>query len=411
MLVGNSIPRGSGLSYAAASFGDGGLSIDHTKFNRLLDFDSSENIIEVEAGISLAALFDFLAARCLYLPVQPGHGRITVGGSIAANVHGKNQTRDGTFMDQIVSLTLFHPDHGLLDISRGQEPKVFDLTCGGYGLTGHILKVRLRAKPFPCDRLEQKTIIIEDMVSGADQLHRHAKESDFVFSWHNCLLGGEKFGRGFVRYARFSPLQDFDPPAPIGEPPALDASARCSWRLPMVNTLTARIMNSIYFRQEARVRKPQLIPLQKAIFPLHNKQVYFWLYGTKGFHEYQVIVPRNCFAEFVNMLRKEIERRPVAIGLASAKCFKGRQELLRFNGDGICLSLNFPRNRTADDFLNFLDKTTILVGGIPNIIKDSRLSRKVVEKTYPKIDEFRELLRDFDPKRRMQSELSKRLSL
>ena len=73
------ISRGAGLSYAAASFSEGGLAIEHSAFNRILDFDSEQNIVEVEAGIELSVLYDFLASHGLYLPIQPGHGRITVG--------------------------------------------------------------------------------------------------------------------------------------------------------------------------------------------------------------------------------------------------------------------------------------------------------------------------------------------
>ena len=103
------IPRGAGLSYAAASFREGGLSVEHTSFNRVLAFDSRTRIVEVEAGISLDALHEFLAPQALYFKIQPGYGRITVGGCIATDAHGKNQTRDGTFINQVAGLTLFHP--------------------------------------------------------------------------------------------------------------------------------------------------------------------------------------------------------------------------------------------------------------------------------------------------------------
>jgi len=58
-----------------------------------------------------------------------------VGGCIAANVHGKNQVREGTFVDSVLDLTLFHPDRGVLRLSPDTMPGLFDLTCGGYGLT------------------------------------------------------------------------------------------------------------------------------------------------------------------------------------------------------------------------------------------------------------------------------------
>src|SRR6266849_4039509 len=115
------IPRGAGLSYAAASFREGGLSIEHTSFNRVLDFDSEKRIVEVESGISLDALHKFLVSRALFLKIQPGYGRITVGGCIATDAHGKNQARDGTFINQVTGLTLFHPTQGLIDLYDSTE--------------------------------------------------------------------------------------------------------------------------------------------------------------------------------------------------------------------------------------------------------------------------------------------------
>ncbi|MGY4350491.1 hypothetical protein ACVWXM_006984 [Bradyrhizobium sp. GM7.3] len=121
------ISRGSGLSYAAASFLQDGLSVSHRSFDRVTDFDSAHHVVEVETGISLFALHRFLSSRGLYLPIQPGHGRISVGGCIAADVHGKNQSHDGTFINQVESIDLLHPSHGILELSPQKNPDLFRL--------------------------------------------------------------------------------------------------------------------------------------------------------------------------------------------------------------------------------------------------------------------------------------------
>ena len=84
------IARGAGLSLCGASFGDNVSSVDMQKFNRILSFDDINGIITVEAGASLGKLYKFLAPRGWMVPVQPGYPDITIGGCIAANVHGKN---------------------------------------------------------------------------------------------------------------------------------------------------------------------------------------------------------------------------------------------------------------------------------------------------------------------------------
>lgn len=126
-----SIPRGAGLSYTAASFSSSSTTIDHAAFNRLLSFSAENATLEVESGTTLGQIEAYLSPRGFYLPVQPGHPKITVGGCIAADVHGKNQFRDGTFGAHVENLSVFHSNHGVLKLDRANDSRLFELTCGG----------------------------------------------------------------------------------------------------------------------------------------------------------------------------------------------------------------------------------------------------------------------------------------
>ena len=119
------IPRGAGLSYAPASFGKDRLIRDMCSFDRILEFDESSKIVVVEAGISLKKLLMWSFSKQLFLPVLPGQPEITVGGCVAANVHGKNPYKDGTFMEQVEWIELSHPTLGTKIISRSNEKKIF----------------------------------------------------------------------------------------------------------------------------------------------------------------------------------------------------------------------------------------------------------------------------------------------
>jgi len=408
------IPRGAGLSYAAASFYDNGLSIEHGSFNRILDFDSEQHIVEVESGIGLSALHDFLSLRGLYLPIQPGHGRITVGGCIAADVHGKNHARDGSFINQVVGFKLFHPEQGFIEVSPETEPALFRLTCGGYGLTGHILSVRLRARLIPSRMIEVNAISVENVWTGIEHLAHYALDSDFAYTWHDFTLNSSRFGCGYLFLARFVPesekldtLLTSGPPLP----PKLSAEIRTNWRLPLLNRWTIRGLNFAYRSNQNTKGAIRRISLYEALFPIHKTQFYFKLFGSRGFHEYQVIIPIDRMPEYLYGVRDFLKQRTIAVTLASAKLFSGQSELLRFTGDGACLALNFPRTSEASNFLTFLDQLVISLGGIPNIIKDSRLPRSVVEACYPGLQHFRRELHSFDPKRLFRSELSERLGL
>jgi decaprenylphospho-beta-D-ribofuranose 2-oxidase len=406
------IARGAGLSYAAASFANEGHTVSHASFNRITGFDAAKKIVEVEAGITLNALHGFLSSQGLYLPVQPGHGRIAIGGCIAADVHGKNQSRDGTFMNQVESLTLFHPSHGMIDLSRNHESELFRLTCGGYGLTGHIIRARLCTVPIPSPAVEFKAVAFSNAMEGLKLLGHVSREADFAYAWHDMASSGKSFGSGYVFHARFvSDGHEALSQSCDAEPPQLSATLRAAWPFALFNSLSVRALNILYRHQQRPALVGKTLALHDALFPVHKVQFYFKLFGARGFHEYQVILPLEAMHDYLDAIRMSIRKRRIAITLASTKVFHGSCELLRFTGEGVCLALNFPRSAASYEFMSFLDERVIALGGRPNIIKDSRLPRAVMDACYPEADKFRAALLAFDPKRMFRSELSERLGL
>lgn len=408
------ISRGAGLSYCAASFSQSSISIEHAEFNRLLSFSAEDAVLEVEAGVTLGQIEAFLSPRGFYLPVQPGHPSISVGGCIAADVHGKNQFMDGTFSAHVKKLTLSHPRHGVLKLSRTEDDVVFKLTCGGYGLTGHILSATLALKKIQAPFVRLSVSPIDRMESLPTMLKDAAARSDLVYTWHDFTARGESFGRGVLTEGRFASKEECENlTASKGrrKDSDLSAHARGSWCAAFFNGTTTPLFNRIFGWAQRRGTHAHFQPLYDFLFPVHNKEVYFKLFGARGFLECQMIVPVDRYPEFAGRLRKRLNDERIPVTLASAKLFRGARELLRFSGEGICFALNFPRSTRGIQFAEFLDELLPSVNGFPNIIKDSRLPRSVVEKTYPDCDQFRQRLRAFDSERLCRSELSERLGL
>ncbi len=177
------------------------------------------------------------------------------------------------------------------------------------------------------------------------------------------------------------------------------------------SSLTTAPFNRLYAGISRLGGKDKTIPLYDFLFPVHDKELYFHLFGKGGFHEYQVIIPFSRYQEFMSLVQQRLENQPFPITLASGKLFQGTQKLLRFTGDGICFSFNFPRSSGSLRFAEFLDTLTVRCGAQPNLIKDSRLSAEIVSATYTEYEGFRKMLRAFDPKRSFRSELSDRLQL
>jgi decaprenylphospho-beta-D-ribofuranose 2-oxidase len=410
------ISRGAGLSYSPASFSKSVPSVEHSRFNRLLDFDSDGKILEVESGVTLGQIYQFAERRGLFLSVQPGHPKITVGGCVGADVHGKNQFRDGTFLAVVESLCLFHPNHGLLELSRSSNADMFFLTCGGYGLTGNILTARLRLTPVASPNVRLEIVPIRNIFDFAGDLANAAAQNELVYSWHDFTARGAAFGRGMMVIGNFAKeVSRLAAPATSRSPrnsvSRLDSATRGLMPFSLFNGVTTPIFNHMYHAWFQMTSSKKLISLYEFLFPVHNKEAYFYWFGAKGFHECQIIVDAARFNSFVSEIQRRLERHPVAVTLASAKLFRGQRKLIRFTGDGICLTLNFPRDQAGAAFARFMDDLMLKHGGWPNLIKDSRLTADVVNTAYPECEQFRERLRAFDPRRLYRSELSDRIRL
>jgi decaprenylphospho-beta-D-ribofuranose 2-oxidase len=404
------IARGGGYSYVAASFGAGSIVQEMGRFNRLLRFDPVARVVEVESGVTLGDLLALTSRAGLGLAVQPGYPAITVGGCIAANVHGKNPVREGTFADSVLDLTLFHPRLGVLRISPERSPDIFDLTCGGFGLTGVILSASLRLQPLVGPRVSIRRIVVGSPGEALALAPELAGGHLFAYTWHDAAPASRTFGRGFVYAGSMLP----------GPIPASGVASRYRAttsrdraRLPfsLWRRLTTRALTSAYWHVERARPETTETGLFDAIFPFARRAAYFRLYGRPGLAECQILVPYDRAGAFLRDLRQLVlSMRPPSVML-SMKAFHGEPRLLRFQGRGICVTLDLARSPATLKFLHRLDALTLAADGVPNIVKDSRLPRAVAQACYPEYEHFRERLHAFDAERLYRSELSERLGL
>ena len=407
---GSTIARGGGYSYAAASFGGGSLVLDMTRLDRVLRFEPKERLVEVEAGMRLEQLLALTAPRGLILPVQPGYPAITVGGCIAGNVHGKNPYLEGTFRRSVVDLTLLHPRLGTLRLDRQTESELFELTCGGYGLTGIILAATLRLEPLPGWTASVERVSIQSLAEGLARLLERTESSAFAYTWHDGTPEAGTFGRGFVYVGQ---LPDGVLPAKEVVPRyrRLTAASRPRLEVPLWGRTTSRLLGAGFRAFEEMRPRSSVMPLFDALFPFARRGEYFLLYGRRGLAEYQSLVPHEAIDDFLRALEKQIVlARPPAV-MASMKLFRGEERFLRFEADGVCVTIDLVRSREGLGFLSVLDRLTLDFGGRPHIIKDSRLPPDVVARSYPGYEEFRERRRALDPGAAFRSELSTRLAL
>ena len=401
------IPRGAGLSYAPASFGKDRLIRDMCSFDRILEFDESSKIVVVEAGISLKKLLTWSFSKQLFLPVLPGQPEITVGGCVAANVHGKNPYKDGTFMEHVEWIELSHPTLGTKIISRSNEKKIFNATCGGLGLTGIITKVALKLQKLSSEIVILSPKKTESLKNTLEIMKQHTSD-DLLYSWN---MGSTlfNFGKGIVTSGIFSDDSSSKTPQ-IKERKGMNSNDRL---LPfsLWNTLSSPIINSINRKIQSGkniVKKD----VYSALFPfVGTARMFYGLYGSNGFNEYQVLIKKKYSVEFIDDLTKLIKSEKPSLTILVMKLFNGKQKLLHFSDEGLSIILNLKHCNSTLKFLEKLDDIVISYKALPYIVKDSRLTKEVVEQCYPEYHVFKEILNEIDPKRIFKSELSERMNL
>ncbi|MFI5321869.1 MAG: FAD-binding protein, partial [Myxococcota bacterium] len=189
------ISRGLGRAYGDAATNKGGAVLLHTRFDRLLAFDAASGALEAEAGISLAELLRVFVPRGFFLPVTPGTKFVTLGGAIAADVHGKNHHRDGSLFSALESLRLLTASGEILDCSRAENREAFLATVGGMGLTGIILSARLRLRPIESAYLRVDQERTRDLDETLERFASGDDAMQFSSAWIDCLATGRSLGR------------------------------------------------------------------------------------------------------------------------------------------------------------------------------------------------------------------------
>jgi decaprenylphospho-beta-D-ribofuranose 2-oxidase len=397
--------RGSGLSYCLASAGEGVTTVSTRHFNRVLNFDPHRRLLTIEPGFTVGRLVEFALPRASYFPVLPGHPSITVGGCAAFNVHGKTQHNVGHFGDHIEALVLVHPDHGEVHCSRDSNADLFDLTIGGMGLTGYIAAVTLRLLPLPGRVVRRNVHRVANLWEAVDVMMQRAGDSSALYSWNDLNAHGDRFGRGFVYDERFA---DDD----IADATRYRTLKPGSSRAPVnaYTALTSRAFNAAYMARE-RMRRQPAMSVHDAAFPINGFEFYYSLFGRQGFREYQLIVPHDGWTEAANDVRRELERAALPVTLGSLKLFAGDGSHLNFRRDGVCLTLDVPDTRDSVALFGELDRLASQYEAIVNLSKDSRIQAKTVRELFPGYEGFATALETFDPARRCDSALRRRLEL
>jgi decaprenylphospho-beta-D-ribofuranose 2-oxidase len=409
------IARGLGRSYNNAAQNGGGRVIMTTRMNRITEFDTEAGLVTCEAGVSLEQLMTAALPRGWFVPVSPGTRQVTVGGAIAADVHGKNHHVAGSFARHVPSFDLLLADGRLRRVTPGADPELFWATAGGMGLTGIIAAATVRLTRVETSRVKVDTVRTPDIDETMAYLSRTDDSYDYTVAWSDCLARGGNLGRSVITSGSFAALIDLPPKDrrdPFAFRPGALASAPPVFPSGLVNRYTVALMNEAWYRKAPRRRMGEIQAIGPFFHPLDGIRNWNRVYGPAGFLQYQFVVP---FGQ-EDTVRRSFEKISAARAPSFVTVLKrmgdGDPGLLSFPMPGWTLALDFPaRTPGLAGLLGWLDAAVLDAGGRVYLAKDSRVPAEALAGMYPRLDEFRELRAKVDPGGIFSSDLSRRLSL
>ena len=394
------LPRGNGRAYGDAALAD--HVMQSGQLDCLLSFDTEAGVVEVESGITLNQLLRAVLPFGWFLPVTPGTSFASVGGCIAADVHGKNHHVDGSFGGFVERIDILDANGDRISLDRDNHPDWFYATIGGMGLTGFIVSARLKLKAVQSTRIAETTI----PCGSAGELHDALLDNDARYSVAWVDMTGKDMGRGNLS------LGDH-----IEKPGRLSARALPSaHRLPALpfrvglNDMSIQVFNRLMVaRANATTRS---IPLGRFFYPLDAADAWNAWYGDKGFIQYQFVIPLDDSRKGLDEVYRLVGSFRQKPYLAVLKVMGDSNESpLSFPMKGFTLAMDFPRQKNVITDLGRLDLLIEELGGRVYLAKDAVSSQRLFQAGYPAWESFRELRRSKGLDKVFNSALSRRLEL
>ena len=403
-------PRGLGRSYGDSSLLASGLLTDPEDWKDTFDFSPQNGTLRVSSGYSLDEIMRKLVPKGFFVPVTPGTRFVSIGGAIAADIHGKNHHVDGSFSNHIKELRLISPT-GVYQLAQS-DPE-FKATVGGMGLTGFVSEALIDLIPISTAKMKVTTHVTQNIDDTIAELEANDTNYQYSVAWIDCMAKGGSLGRSVITWGEHLSLAEYDEDEdPLHFDPRFVASVpdiAPSW---LLNRLSVRAFNELWYRKGKLTKEVSIESIETFFHPLDMVGSWNRLYGQKGFLQYQFVVPfgaEDTLIEAVQLL----SNTKVPSFLAVLKRFgKGSGNYLSFPSPGWTLALDIPTHRYGlAALLDRLDTMVVSAGGRVYLAKDSRVSKDLIPTMYPQLDDFKEVASKLDPDNVFATDMSHRLAL
>jgi FAD/FMN-containing dehydrogenase len=372
--------------------------------------------VEVEAGIQWPALIEgvLAAQRGVDRPwgivqKQTGADRLSLGGALAANIHGRGLALR-PFVQDVESFVLVDADGALRRCSRAENPELFRLAVGGYGLFGVVTSITLRlARRRPIERVVE-VIDLETLMPRFEQ----RMAAGFLFG--DFQFATDERSEGFLRRGVFScyrPLADGREVPPVPRELGLGDWQRLLYLSHADKARAFASYASYYLSTSGQLYWSDTHQLSLYVDDYHgalDRELGARERATEMITE--LYVPRDALVPFMREVAADARARGVNVVYGTIRLIErdGETFLAWARERYACIIFNLhvvhtPAGlaRATTDLRRLIDRARAH-GGSYYLTYHRWATREQVQACYPQFAEFLRLKRRHDPAERFQSE-------
>ncbi|HSL44943.1 MAG TPA: FAD-binding oxidoreductase [Anaerolineales bacterium] len=416
--------RGAGRSYNDASLNGGGIMLDMSAMNQILEWDPASGVVRCEPGVTLEKLWKHIEPHGWWPPVVSGTMKTTLGGCLGANIHGKNNFQKGTIGEHVKEFTAMLPTGETVTCTPQQNADLFYAMISGLGMLGIFTSVTMQMKRIHSGLMSVDAWSVPNLNQHLHDLLENAPHYDYIVGWLDTTAGGKNIGRGQLHAA--NNLKDGEDPNPQETmrlenqtlPPrifgVMPKSILHYFMRPFMINLGAWGINTAKY--VASLRK-HTFRQSHAAFHFLLDYVPNWelAYGRGGLIQYQSFLPKETAEATWREMIALSQKRGLPSYLGVTKRHRPDKFLLTHAVDGFSLAMDYKvtdGNRSAlSKMLQEFDRMVLNAGGRFYFAKNSETSAEAAraflgEETIAK---FKELKKRCDPNNLLESDLYRRV--
>jgi FAD/FMN-containing dehydrogenase len=398
----------------------GGLVLDMRAMDAVT-VDEEARTIAVQAGATWHQVLEAVHPAGLSVTTMPSVDVLSVGGTVSVNAHGLD-FRAGSLSSTIASLRVMLADGTVHRTSRDLEPQLFEAVVGGYGLFGVVLDVELNLVDSEMLRLREKVIDVRDFpeVFASEVAGDEAVRMTYT---HLSTAPGSLLQEAIVyTYER----TDAAEPVPPLRERSSDRVSRLVFNLARTGDLGQRVRWAAQRQLLPRVRgclrsRNEALREAEACMVGRNQAMYESLgflqnrlpQYTDVLHEY--FLPHDQVVPFLDALRAELGRHDAALLSASIRSVHEEDVVLDY-AQGERFSVVLYLSQEVSDVANAdmaslteaLVAASLDLGGTFYLPYQQHYTKDQVQQAYPRLEEFFERKRRYDPDLRFQNSFYQR---